>query len=270
MERISVFLADWQVLFREGIHFTLYDEKDMEVIGKAASNEEVLSSIEINLPQIAIFNINDISLSGIKATKHIKRNFPSISVILVIDTYSEEQLFAAAKSGASACFTKDVDPNDMVSLIRKVAQGTKPISEALLKPEIASRAINEFEVFASINERTENIFAQLSSFEADIIYRIAKGSPAKQIAEALSINEEEIRHHLEMILSKVAANSHNIELIEAAQKDLPTIISKIRKQPAEYLTREEFEAFKESLGERLKSVITELGPIRSGETKIKD
>ncbi len=31
MDKVSVFLADWQVLFREGIHFTLSGEEDMEV-----------------------------------------------------------------------------------------------------------------------------------------------------------------------------------------------------------------------------------------------
>ncbi len=31
MEKITVFLGDWQVLFREGIHFTLSGEEDIEV-----------------------------------------------------------------------------------------------------------------------------------------------------------------------------------------------------------------------------------------------
>ena len=38
MGKVSVFLADWQVLFREGIHFTLSGEEDMDVIGEATDN----------------------------------------------------------------------------------------------------------------------------------------------------------------------------------------------------------------------------------------
>ncbi len=48
MEKVSVFLADWQVLFREGIHFTLSGEDDIEVIGEATDNEEALNFIETN------------------------------------------------------------------------------------------------------------------------------------------------------------------------------------------------------------------------------
>ena len=32
MDKVSVFLADWQVLFREGIHFTISGEEDIDVV----------------------------------------------------------------------------------------------------------------------------------------------------------------------------------------------------------------------------------------------
>ena len=42
MEKVSVVLADWQVLFREGIHFTLSGEEGIEVIGEATNSEEAI------------------------------------------------------------------------------------------------------------------------------------------------------------------------------------------------------------------------------------
>jgi len=269
MEKISVFLADWQVLFREGIHFTLCGEEDMEVIGEATNCEEALNFIETNPPKVAILSIECGKLSGVKATHRIKLNFPSVSVMLVTDTDDEEHLFSAVKCGASAYLTKEIDPVNLLKLIRSVAQGAQPISDALLRPEIASRAIDEFEVFTSINEQVENIFACLSSIEADILYRIAKGSSREQVAQALGITNETIEHHLGLILSKLVANNHNRELIEAAQKGLPSIISTVGKPSTEYVTREEFNACKESLGERLKSVINELSSVRREEMETK-
>jgi len=43
MEKVSVVLADWQVLFREGIHFTLSGEEGIEVIGEVTNSEEALN-----------------------------------------------------------------------------------------------------------------------------------------------------------------------------------------------------------------------------------
>ncbi len=231
----------------------------MEVIGEATSNEEALNFISANPPMVAVLNINHEKFSGVDAAHRINRNFPSVSVILATDVDDEEHLFSALRCGASAYFTKDIDPGDLVDIIRKVAHGEKPIGEALLRKEIASRVINEFEAFALLGEQVGNVFASLSTTEADILRRLAEGSSSEQIAQALTVDQEAIEHHLGLILSKLVSNDHNRELIAAAQQGLPSIITKTGKPPADYVTREEFNAFKESLGERLKSFITGLG-----------
>ena len=133
MEKITVFLADWQVLFREGIHFTLSGEEDMEVIGEDVDNEQALAFIETNPPRVAILNATHDKLNGFEATRQIKQTLPEVSIILVMDNYNEVQLFDALKSGASACFTKDVDPDIVVNTIREVAQGKQAISEVIWK-----------------------------------------------------------------------------------------------------------------------------------------
>jgi len=225
MEKVSVFLAEWQVLFREGIHLTLCGEEDIEVIGEAADNEEALNFIEANLPSIAILNADRGKLSGIDVTTRIKQNYPSVSVILIMDSDNEEQLFSAMKCGANACMTKDIDPDDLVSTVRKVAQGAYPLSEALLRPGIASRVVDEFEAFSLINKEVGNLLAHLSPREGEILRHIADGSSIEQVSQALDINEEAIRHHLDLTLIKLVANDHNRVVIEAAQNLLPSIIS---------------------------------------------
>ncbi len=264
MEKIRDFLADWQVLFREGIHFTLSSEEDFEVIGETTGNEEALNFIETNPPEIAILNVNNGKPSGTEATRRIKRNLPSVAIILVMDSHNDEQLFSAIKSGASACLSKDVNPNELVDTIRKVTRGDYPIRQALLTPEIASRVIDEFEASLVIGEELGNLLARLLPAEAEILRHIAGGSPMEEITKALNISEEAIQHHLDLILSKLAANDHNREIIEAAQSNLTSVISKISKTKgggklsADYITREEFNSFKGKLMERLKSLIGEL------------
>ena len=260
MEKISVFLADWQVLFREGIHFTLSGEEDIEVIGEAVDNEEALNFIEKNPPRVAILNANHSKLKGTDVTRRIKRNFPSVLVILIMDSYNEEQLFSAVKCGASACLTKEADPDELVNIVRKVAQGAHPISEALLNPEIASRIIEEFEAFSLISKEVDNLLARLSPQEGEILRHMAKGNSMEQVARTMGINEEAIRRHLDFIVTKLVSNEHNLEVIEAAQSHLPPIVTRAKpgKPAVDYITREEFTAFKQSLTERLKSFLGEL------------
>jgi DNA-binding NarL/FixJ family response regulator len=261
MEKLKVFLSDPQVLFREGIHFILSGEDDFEVIGETTSNEEAFTLIEANPPNIAILSMQHAKFNGPETTRRIKRNFPTVSVILTIDKSDEEQLFSAMMSGASACLTKDTDPEYLLDIIRVIAQGSQPIIEALLIPGLASRALVEFEDLAALNEQLDNLLASLSPKETEILESIAAGNGIEQVASKLDINEETIRRNLRLILNKLVANDQARAIVEAAQRSLPSLIrgaNKKGKPAGEYVTKEEFNAFKDSLTERLKAFIGEL------------
>ncbi len=261
MEKIKVFLSDPQILFREGIHFILSGEDDFEVTGETTSNEEAFTLIEANPPNIAILSMQNGKFNGPEITRRIKRGLPSVSVILITDKSDEEQLFAAMKSGASAYLTKDTEPEYLLDIIRVVAQGSQPIMEDLLTPGLASRALTEFKDVATLSEQLDNLLASLAPKETDILSSLADGNGIEQVAAKLDMNEETIRRNLRSILNKLVANDQAQALIETAQRSLPSIIGgavKAGGPSVEYVTKEEFNEFKDNLMERLKSFISKL------------
>ena len=261
-EKIKAFISDPQVLFREGIHFTLSGEDDFEVTGETTNNEDAFSHIEDNPPTVAILNMKDAKLNGPEITCRIKRNFPSVSVILIMDSEGEEHLFAALKCGASACLSKDTDPEYLVDIIREVVQGARPITQALLMPEVASNALAEFEALSPLSEQLNNLLARLSPGETEVLNCIAAGNGIDKVAASLNITEEAIREHLESIANKLVANDQSKALIESTQRNLPSIISSAAaaagRPAADYVTKTEFNEFKETLMQRFKSFIGEL------------
>lgn len=260
MEKTKVFLSDPQILFREGIHFILSGEEDFEVIGETTNNEDAFAFIKDNPPHVAVLNMRDDKLDGAEATYRIKRNLPSVSVILVVDSDDEEIRFSAMKSGASACLTKDTDPEYLVKIIREAAQGSQPIIESLLIPGLASRVLIDFEDLAALGEQLNNALASLSPRETEVLKCLGEGNGIEQVAAKLGINEETIRHNLRLILTKLVANEQAKAVIDAVQRSfLATGVRKAKMGalPAEYVTKEEFNEFKESLTKRLKSIISE-------------
>jgi len=80
--------------------------------------------------------------------------------------------------------------------------------------------------------------------------RIADGNSAEQVATALNINEEAINLSLATVVTKLAANSRSQELVEAARLHLspPVSQSPVADKPiVDYITKDEFVAFKERL-----------------------
>jgi len=258
MDRINVFLADWQVLFREGIHFTLSGEEDINVIGEATGNEEALEFIIANSPHIAILNSNHSEFSGINLTRRISREMPSVSVILITDTGDTGTYLAALKCGARACVTKNIDPDEIIKLVRDVAGGARPVSELLLKPEIAVGVIDEFHYFENLSKEVDGLLADLSAIENKILHSASAGNTIQQIAGELDTGESAVRSHLENVVYKLVKNSHDRELIETAQSKLASLLTrtvKRGKNQPEYVSREEFDTFRESIKEQFKSFL---------------
>ncbi|MBN1692122.1 MAG: response regulator transcription factor [Dehalococcoidales bacterium] len=260
MEKIRVFLSDQQVLFREGIHFILSGEDDFEVTGETTSNEEAYSFIQANPPNIAILSMHDVKTDGAEITRHIRRNVPSVSVILITDKKEPEKLFSAIKCGASACLTKDTEPEHLLDIIRVVTQGSLPIIEELLTPAIASLVLNEFEDLDTINKQFDDLLANITPKEKQVLNAVATNGEMEQLTSKLDMSEDTIRHSLRLILNKLVSNEQARNIIDVAQRSLPSIIrtGHGNGKTTEYVTKAEFNEFKDSLMERLKSFIGEL------------
>lgn len=259
-EKTKVILSDPQVLFREGIHFTLSGEDDFDVIGEMTSNEEALAFMETSLPNIAVLNMADDKIDGATATSRIKRNYPSVAVMLVANNDDDGLLFSAIKSGASAYLTKDADPDYLLVLFRVVAQGSLPIIDSLERPGVASLIMDDFKALAPLNERLNHMLARLSAREAEILSSLAAGKKIEQIAAGMgnsSNNEESIRRTLRLIVNKLNSNNQAQALIEAAQRGLPTLLAGPAGAQAasQYVTKAEFHEFQENLLERFKALI---------------
>lgn len=256
MRKTKVLLSDPQVLFREGIHFTISTEEDLEVTGETTNNEEAIAFIEADSPDIAILNITNGKSNAPSVIRHIKRNFPSVSIMLLTDKYEEELLFVAIKCGVSTYTKKDINPECLIELIRMVAQGGQPINESLLIPELASRILREFDTFSPLSELIGDILARLSSGETEILSSIAAGDDIEQIAINLNRDEETIRRHLRSVVDKLVANDQTRFVVEVAQQGLPSIVARLDPTSV-YVTKEEFNKFKEALAERFRSLMIE-------------
>ena len=262
MSRITVFLADWQVLFREGVHFTLSGEEDIDVIGEATSSEEALKAIQAHPPRVAVLNADHEDSAGIRVTRYLRQNLPSVAVVLMIDSKDEEHLFQSMKSGASACLTKEVDPVDMIDTIRLVAQGKQPVAEAMLLPGIATRVLRDFDQFTALSAQVGGLLPTLTNAETEVLRRTAQEGSIQQIVQALSMSREDIGEHLQRILTKLATNDYIRQVMAAAPSttrlDDPSQTHPGRKPAEEYITRDEFAAFRDNIWERFRTAIDDI------------
>ena len=144
----------------------------------------------------------DLSLpapGGIETTQRIKRELPSTAIIVLAVSEDEDALFDAIKAGAAAFILKDVGPDDLVTIIRRVVAGEYLINDKVFaKPAVASRVLKEFRELAVYGQDAAPIFAPLSPREVEILDNIAQGMTNKQVAYALSISEQTVEEPHEL------------------------------------------------------------------------
>jgi DNA-binding NarL/FixJ family response regulator len=217
--KTRVVIVDGHTLFRRGVRNILELEGDIEVVGEAGTGREALATVEELTPDVVLMDLGLPSPNGIETTQRLKRELPHTGVIVLASNDDEDQLFDAIKAGAAAYVLKDIDPTDLIAIIRRVRSGEYLINDKVFaKPAVASRVLKEFRELAVYGAEAQPIFAPLSPREVEILDNIAQGMTNKQVAYALSISEQTVKNHMSSILRKLSVNDRTQAVVYAMRQ----------------------------------------------------
>jgi DNA-binding NarL/FixJ family response regulator len=218
-ERIRILLVDDHALIRVGMRSILEHEPDMDIVGEADDPRSALNAALETTPDIILMDLSLPAPGGIEATQRIKRELPACGIIMLAVEEDEDVLFDAIKAGAAAFILKDVGPDDLVTIIRRVNDGEFLINDKVFaKPAVASRVLKEFRELAIYGQEAAPIFAPLSPREVEILDNIAQGMTNKQVAYALSISEQTVKNHMSSILRKLSVNDRTQAVVYAMRQ----------------------------------------------------
>jgi DNA-binding NarL/FixJ family response regulator len=218
-DKIRILVVDDHALFRVGITNILSHEREFEVVGEAADGRSAIEMAGMVSPSIVLMDLSLPAPGGLETTQRIRREFPATAVVVMAQDEDEESLFASIKAGAAAFVIKDISPEDLVHVIRRVSQGEFLINDKVFsKPAVASRVLKEFRELAVYGQEAQPIFAPLSPREVEILDNIAQGMTNKQVAYALSISEQTVKNHMSSILRKLAVNDRTQAVVYAMRQ----------------------------------------------------
>jgi DNA-binding NarL/FixJ family response regulator len=194
--KIRVLVADDHKLFRQGLISLMTAHENMvEVVGEAATGEEVIRLTDELRPDVVLMDIYMPNGDGLQATKEIKARFPKTAVVMLTSSEKDEHLYEAVRLGASGYLLKSLDAEELFDLLGGVTQGeaamTRAMASKLLKG-VAKRSASESQGEEVLTER-----------EISVLRLVAKGASNPQIAEALCISVNTVKFHLKNILAKL-------------------------------------------------------------------
>jgi DNA-binding NarL/FixJ family response regulator len=216
-EKTRILIVDDHALFRVGIRNILEKEDDFDIVGEADDSRSAFDIAVETSPDIILMDLSLPPPGGIETTQRIKRELPSSAIIVLAVSEDEDALFDAIKAGAAAFILKDVGPDDLVTIVRRVFLGEYLINDKVFARR-SPRGSWEFRELAVYGQEAALIFAPLSPREVEIPDNTAQGMTNKQVAYALSISEQTVKNHMSSILRKLSVNDRTQAVVYAMRQ----------------------------------------------------
>jgi len=195
---IRITLADDHTVVRSGLKLVIGECSDLEVVGEAATGDELLAMLRERPVDVVVL---DISMPGpglLEMLRRITQCRPAPKV-LILSTHPEEQYaLRALQAGADGYLTKDNSAEELAHAIRRVHRTGKYISDSL-----ATRIA--LEAFEPSGEQPPH--AALSRREFQILQLIGAGRSVKEIGEELHLSPKTVSTYRARILEKMGLES---------------------------------------------------------------
>jgi len=204
--RVAIFDDNRNV--RQSIALLISTNMGMEVVGSFAN---VLTCVKDCLkckPDIVLMDIQMPGMNGIEGVLLLKRELPSIQILMQTVFEDEDRVFDAICAGASGYILKDDLKNKLIDAIQELHYGGSPMS-----PSIARKVINKLHAPERISKNLSHEY-KLSPREKEVLLCIVNGLSYKMVAAELFISYETVRSHIKKIYEKL----HVASLTEAVAK----------------------------------------------------
>jgi DNA-binding NarL/FixJ family response regulator len=224
---IRIVVADHQAIDRAGIVGLLEAEPDLDVVGEAASVEEMIQECKALAPDVLILALNLAGNTESPALPIVRAKLPQLKVLalserghescLVLNPPGSERLpeqvrewlcsdgwdclQTAAQQGALGTLRRSADPEELFRAIRAVGRGNVYYDATTVKRMMSHSGLVQLSGAGEHGDRAAG--EPLTERERDVAALLAAGRSNKEIATDLKISEPTVKKHVGRVLEKL-------------------------------------------------------------------
>lgn len=195
---IRVFLVDDHAVIREGLKMLLGSQKDIEVIGFAATGREAVQKIQELQPDIVIMDISMPEMDGIEAARQIFNRCEQTKVIIFSMHSSKEHVTRALQAGVHGYVAKESAGTEIIEAVRTVQAG-----KTFISPMINEAVINTY--FRSDGKKPgDNLLDLLSPREREVLLLLVEGKTSAEAAGILNLSPKSVDTYRSRLMQKLS------------------------------------------------------------------
>jgi DNA-binding NarL/FixJ family response regulator len=209
---IRVFIADDQMLIRQGIRTLLEMDGNISVVGEAADGAEAVAAMQSTPVDVLLLDIRMPGRDGIDVLRTLASG-GALPPTLILTTFDDSDVVLdGIRAGARGFLLKDVSYQQLVAAIRAVASGA-----TVFQPAVTERLLR---AGRTVRLDTDAPREQLTGREAEVVRLMAGGYSNREIAAALGTAEGTVKNHVSSILAKFGVRDRTRAVLKALETGL--------------------------------------------------
>ncbi len=198
-----------------GVREILDREPDIDVLAYVRTTGEAMAAIGETAPDVVLVDAEFRQPEETEATRRLHQDAPE-SVLVVLGGDDDESIVGAAQIGAIAHVASTAEPAELVSTIRRVADGEDPLKDELVgRPDLVERILD------GVRDSLEGEHAAshpLTPRELEVLTNVAAGLRNRDIAAVLGVSEQTVKNHLSSILHKLGVPNRTRAVMYAVRQ----------------------------------------------------
>lgn len=210
---IRMLLVDDSKVVRLGLQAVLSRDPELEIVGEAATSGDAVTMAEELRPDLVLLDVRIPEAGGIEAGREILENLPGTRVLFLSAFADDELVRAAIVIGAHGYLLKEIDTQQLIASIKRVAAG-----ESILDPGLRSGMVDW--VMRSITPAETPDLSPLTPQEQRIVALVADGMTNKEIAAAMELSPKTVKNYLHNVFEKLGIQRRSQAAALHARKQL--------------------------------------------------
>ena len=221
--KITIAIADDELLFRQGLISILSKEKNLDILFDAEDGNDLMSQLRQSklLPEVVITDLKMPGLNGVETTKLIRKEFPDIKIIALTSYFSKPFIINMISIGAVAYLAKNSTPKLMLTTIKEVADKGFYYDEQVMK-FIHEGLLNNNDQ----NKKSNFDMSYFTKREKEVLELICKQFTTNEIGEKLFISPRTVDGHRNNLLLKTESKNLAGLVVYAIQNKLVNLEEK--------------------------------------------
>jgi len=201
MPKIKIAIADDYKIYRDGLKVGLSVDENLLVISEADNGDDLMKELEKEIPDVVLMDLKMPIMDGMEATKLVRKNYPSVKV-LVVSMYEDEKfIIHMMENGANGYLLKNAEPDEIRRSIYAVYENgyyfNDVVNKALLKKLVLKNNLKP-----SFNQNVE-----LTERELQVLKLICEEKTAAEIGKEIFLSPRSVEGIRQRLIEKVGVRN---------------------------------------------------------------